>query len=177
MINPAKKKRKNILTIVIAGMILGTMITFTALRPPEEETQADDFTSTIMSAQKGSDIPSEKRDELRRQWERFSPDTRSMIRRELLRNQIQKARRETEGMSRKERREKIRELAEKIRERGKKRDENTEQEIKEYLESERGKRFVEDFWHVYNKELNAEERQDFDPLIHELNYQINNLLR
>ncbi|MFW6413900.1 MAG: hypothetical protein ACOCZS_01240 [Verrucomicrobiota bacterium] len=172
-----RKKIKNFLAVIIAVATLAGMIIFNILRPDTQEKNVDDFTSTIVSAQQGKEISQEKREHLRRQWERFSPETRSLIRREILRNQIRQARRETADMTREERREEIKKIAREIRKEGEKRNEERGEEIKQYLESEEGQRFVEDVWHVYNQELNAEERQDFDPLIHEMNYQINRLLR
>jgi hypothetical protein len=134
-------------------------------RAPEEERRARDFTELALAREPGA-LSREEREELRRQWERFSPETRTAVLRNVARGRLAQFRAEARQLPAEARRERIREATEMLQ-RQPARDLPAERReaVRARLASAEGQQLVREVLTFYQTELTAEERAELDPLV------------
>lgn len=167
----ARRRRRQLLWMAATSVALLALIAFNAFRPSPEAKIATDFTARIANRQPGDINPAE-RDELRQQWERFSPDTRKQVFLGVAREALERFREENAKLTPDGRAKRVQQEMTRLREH---RDGLTEEQrnrIRERLGTAEAKEMVKNVLTFYQSELSAKERAELDPLVHEWLYQM-----
>ncbi len=168
-------RKRNSLTaaFAIAGAAIAGLIAFAIFRGMDDKDSPSDLPSGFEKLMEDpKSLTPKDREELREQWKRLSPETKSHITGALMKKGIEKFREDNAKLTQEERIEKIRnEVARLQRDREKilKEAKNRAQNVSD----EEVKKLVKDSMAVYQKELSAQERAELDPLAHEYIYQLN----
>lgn len=148
-----------------ASVLVGMML-WSISRPSPEEKAAVDFSRVLLAGNPES-MTLEQRESLRRQWERFSPETRKEIFFRVSRENLARVRAETEKMSPEERRTRIDAEVRRLQARRQRLSEEERQEIRERLQTQEAREMVKAFMEFYSTEMTAKERAELDPLVNE----------
>ncbi len=180
-----RKRRNQLLALILPAAGLAAMILMNVKEPAPEEREADAFTKVLLEAgarrRAGQElgapppISNAERDELRRQWQRFSPESRRKIFQEVARQRLREMRAEIAGVPPEERTRRIAKAVEQMRSQRRKLSGAEQEQMREQLRSSEGKEMVRNILGFYQNELTAVERAELDPLVHEWLYQIEEL--
>lgn len=161
-----RRRRRWLLVACVAA--LAGMIAWSVLRPSPEERQAADFSQTMLHRESG-EVTVEEREEMRRQWERFSPETRRQIFYTVARNNLARMRDESAKLTPAERAARVQDEIRKLRQRRERVSDPERQRLHEAVAEhpEAVREAVRTFMEFYSTELTARERAEFDPLVEE----------
>lgn len=159
-------RRRRLLWLAIFGLGLGAMVIWNVSRPSPEAKQAADFSQNLMTRE-GRTLSEAERQELRRQWERFSPETRQQVFFKIARSNLDKFREETAKLTPAERATRVQEEIGRMRERQSRLTDTERQQIRERLQDKEAAEMVRKFMEFFSTELTAKERAELDPLIKE----------
>ena len=154
------------LGVAVALAVLGVLLVWSALRRAPEEQVAADFTADVLSRDP-EQMPEAEREEMRRQWERFSPETRREVMIAVARDRLDHFREEAAKLTPEERSQRIQDEIARARSRHQDMPAAERERIRERLNSEEGREMVKQLLTFYQTELTAKERAELDPLVHE----------
>ncbi len=173
--NIVKIRRRRIVAICLFSLALAALVTFNAVKPSQEEKDFD-YLKEAMTADRGRDgISAERREEMRRLFEKLSPESRDKLAREVLRDRLDRMREETAGMTEEEKIAKVDSAIKEFRERFSRISDEERSRIKERLESPEGRERFKKTLEFYSTEFTAKERERLDPLVHEIMAAVNTL--
>lgn len=162
-----RKKRIRLIAAAAALVLLLAVIVGGVLTPsPEEEEGVAAFTTDVLAADPQS-LPRARREALRQQWERFSPETRRAVFTEVARTRLEAMREHTRGLTPEQRAARIAEAVAQMRTRRRLLDPTERARIRGRLTSQDGREMVDHVLRFYQTELSAKERAELDPLVHE----------
>jgi hypothetical protein len=159
-------RRRRLRWLFFFGLVLAGMIAWNVSRPSPEAKQAADFSQNLMTRDPRNFTEAD-RQELRRQWERFSPETRQQIFFRISRNNLDKFREETASLTPAERAVRVQTEISRMRERQARLTETERNQIRERLKDKEAAEMVKKFMEFFSTELTAKERAELDPLIKE----------
>ncbi len=161
-------RRRRILWILLFAAVLGGMAVWNMARPSPEARMAADFSQAMIS-RRPETVTEAEREEMRRQWERFSPEARRQIFYTVARSNLAHFREEASALTPEARAARIQEEIRKMRERRDRLTPEERQRIRERMEADREgvKEAVRTFMEFYSTELTAKERAELDPLVEE----------
>jgi hypothetical protein len=159
-------RRRRLWWLVWFGLGLAAMVFWNVARPSPEARQAADFSQNLMTRDART-LSETERQELRRQWERFSPETRQQIFFKIARSNLEKFREETARLTAAERAARVQEEIGRMRERQSRLTETERGQIRDRLKDKEAAEMVKKFMEFFSTELTAKERAELDPLIKE----------
>jgi hypothetical protein len=159
-------KRRRLLWLLLFGLGLAAMVVWNVSRPSPEARQAADFSQNLMTRDPRQFTEAD-RQEMRRQWERFSPETRQQIFFRIARSNLDKFREETARLTSAERAARVQDEIGRMRERQARLTETERRQIRERLQDKEAAEMVRKFMEFFSTELTAKERAELDPLIKE----------
>lgn len=142
------------------------MVVWNVARPSPEARQAADFSQNLMTRDPRA-LTETERQELRRQWERFSPETRQQIFFKIARSNLDRFREETARLTPTERAARVQQEIVRMRERQASLSETERTQIRERLKDKDAAEMVKKFMEFFSTELTAKERAELDPLVKE----------
>lgn len=171
------KARQRFWILFSAGFLAALLVLSICFREPEEQRVARDFTAALLARDPRSLTPAE-REELRGQWERFSPETRAAILRGVARSRLEQFRAEAARLTPEERRARVRQATAELQ-RHPARDLSPAQreQVRVRMSSPQGQQLVREVLTFYQTELTAEERAELDPLVRAWMQQVEELTR
>ena len=171
-----RKRLRQLLGVPLVVTLLGGLITLSVLRPDPREREASAFTQSVLAREPGA-LTAAERDELRDQWERFSPETRRRVFQEVARDRLERMREQTRDLTPEQRREQIDEALRQMRQRRERWSEQQRIRVRERLATPEGREMVRNAVKFYQAELTSRERAEMDPLVHEWVYQLEHAIR
>ena len=175
--DPLQRKRFRqwlFLAVAVAGLV--ALVAWSALRPSPEEKRASAFVDAVSAEEHGT-LTREQQEELRRQWQNFSPESRKRIFSQVARQRLDEFREKTEAMGPDERSRAIQKALADMRKHRQQIAASERARRRERLSSDEGKELVRNVLDFYQSELTARERADLDPLVHEWLYQVDLLMQ
>jgi hypothetical protein len=162
------------LAVALGVVAVATLVAIPALRPSPAPTPETEFADSVL-ASRPQNLTVDQREQLRRQWETFPPETRTRIFRTVAAARLDEMRAETTGLTPAEREERIRQAVLEMR-RQRERLSSTEQaHIRQRLQDPQTREMVKQVMGFYREELTARERAELDPLLQEWLVQIERL--
>lgn len=169
-------RKRQFLWILATLAFLGALIGLSAWRRQPEERAVVDFTASVID--RGNEpLSTDEQSELRRQWERFSPQTRREVLRAIVRHELERFRAETAVLTPDERSRRIEDETRRLRTRRERLTPEQKARIRERLESDEGRDLVRQLLALHQTELTARERAELDPLLHEWLQQTERMMR
>lgn len=153
---------------------IGALCAYHALRPAEAPSPEDAFTQSVLDL-RPAELPEQQREQLRRQWESFPPETRARIFRAVAQARIDEMRADTAGLSPEERSARLRQALEDMRQRRQRLSGAERERISRRLQDPQTREIVTQAMAVYREALSARERAELDPLLQEWLAQIEHL--
>jgi hypothetical protein len=163
----ARKKRRQMVSIVVfAVLIVGLMVLHAARPSPEEKARAS-ITETLLNRDGDASRNDEAGEQMRQQWQRLSPESRQLVFQEVARDRLDKFRAETTELNDDDRHDRITKAIDEMRERREDMSDADRDEARQRLQSEEGREAVANVMNFFQNGLTARERAEYDPLIHE----------
>ncbi|MBN2451615.1 MAG: hypothetical protein JXR77_14600 [Lentisphaeria bacterium] len=162
--------------IAAFSCLLVLFVVVAALRNAPEPTAADLFVQDVLE-RPAARATAEEREELRRQWERFSPETRERVFTEIARARLDEIRGEVSELTPEQRQARIRTAIEDMRRHRGGLSPQERQQIQKRLQDPETQAMVRRFMAFYREELTARERAELDPLVQEWLIQVDHLGR
>jgi len=172
-------KKRNSLTAAFAavGVAVAGLLAFAIFHGMEEKDSSKDMPNGFEKLLDNPKSLTEKdKEDLRQQWSRLSPETKSHITVAVMRKSIEKFREETSKLTQEQRLEKIRQELQRLQRDREKILAEAKDKVQQ-ISDEEMQRIVKDSMGVYQKDLSAQERAELDPLAHEYIYQLNCVFR
>lgn len=160
--------------VAVGAVVVVALVAIPALRPAKEPAPEALFADSILAA-RPQDMTPEQRDELRRQWEAFPPETRSRIFRTVATARLDAMRAETAGLTAAERAERIRQAVLEMRRHREQLSSAEQEHIRQRLQDPQTREMVKQVMGFYQEELTARERAELDPLLQEWLVQLERL--
>lgn len=171
-----RKRLRQLLAVPVVVTLLGGLVTLSVLRPDPQEREATAFTQSLLAREPGV-LSADERDELREQWERFSPETRQRVFLEVARDRLERMREHTRDLTPEQRSERIDEALLRMRQSRERWSEQQRTRVRERLATPEGREMVRNVLEFYQAELTSRERAEMDPLVHEWLYQLEHAMR
>jgi hypothetical protein len=168
-------KIQRLVAISFFVLCLCGLITYNAMRPSQEEKDVDNLRDKILSRRSGGEISEEQRQEMRKLFDRLSPESKDKLAREILEDRLNKMREKTAKMSDEEKILSVKKSVQEFRERFSKISDEERARIKERMNSAEGKEQFKRTLQFYSTEFTAKEREFLDPLVNEVLAGINSL--
>ncbi len=173
--NIVKIRRRRIVAICLFSIGLAALVTFNALKPSQVEKDFNYLKEAMTAGHGRGEISAERRKEMRKLFEKLSPESRDKLAREVLRDRLDRMRKETRGMTEEEKTAKVDSAIKEFRGRFSKISDKERSRIKERLESPEGRERFKKTLEFYSTEFTAKERERLDPLVHEIMAAVNTL--
>jgi hypothetical protein len=173
-----KMKAKRRIALIAVIVILGGFIAFAIFKPDPEEKKYNrlkDLMTGNISGGKDKKLSKEERDQLRRTFEKLSPETRSRLVREVMREHLKMVRKKTANLPEEKKKEIVNKMVMDVRKRFSRMTDAQREKMKADLKSKKGKERLSNAMSVFHTELTAKERELFDPLANEIVIQLNSL--
>jgi len=150
--------------LATALMLLTGLVAYSVLRPDPEERELQRLRGVILM-----DGPRDEsaRRELREAMARLSPETQKKLIREVMREQLHRAREETKDWTGEQKAARVEELILEVRRNFAKLTGDQREDIRRNFQSEEGKERLRDSLDFYYQEFTADERKNLDPLVGE----------
>lgn len=171
----ARRRRWLLLWMIGTPLLLAALIAFHALKPSPEEKQVSDFSEKIISREHGQRLNRQEQEELRQQWDRFSPETRQQIFTNVAKDMLERFREEAVKYTPEERSKRVQQEIVRMRQQRDQLTEEQRQRIRARISTDQGKEMVKNILTFFQSELTAKERAELDPLVHEYLYQVDQL--
>ena len=166
-------RRRYMIAAAIPVAILACLIIYGVLRPGEDDAYSD-LKNAMLSDKPGSASP-ERSEELRKAFEKLSPETKDRLMTEIMRERLYQVREEIKNLSTEKKVEAVDKMIVDFRENFNKLDDEHKAELKERINSQEGKERMKKTLKFYYTEFTPEERDLLDPLVNEIVMNIGNL--
>jgi hypothetical protein len=150
------------------------LVAIPALRPAPQPAPEDEFADSVL-ATRPQDLTPDQREQLRRQWESFPPETRARVFRAVATARLDEMRADVAGLTPAARSERIRTAVLEMRRRREQLSSAEQAHIRERLQDPQTREMVKQVMGFYREELTARERAELDPLLQEWLVQIERL--
>lgn len=167
-------RRRYVMAAAISIVILASLIIYGVLRPGEDDGGYSDLKNAILSEKPGSVSP-EKSEELRKIFEKLSPETRDKLVTEIMRERLYQARERMKDLSMEKKLEAVDKMIVDFRQNFNKLNDEQKSELKERINSQEGKNRMKNTLKFYYTEFTPEERDLLDPFVNEVVMNIGNL--
>ncbi len=175
MSDAAGIRRKRKMLIAFFSLVLAGLIVYGALRPSEEDESFVSLKDAFLETPLGERPDPEKMKELRKAFDKLSPETKERLMNEIMRERLQEAREKMKEMSIEEKREHVDRMIAESRKNFARLDEAEKARIRERLSSPEGKERIRKSISFYYSEFTPQERELLDPLVNEILSGIGNL--
>ncbi len=169
-----KVKRRRLVILAAASLLLAGLVIYGVMRPDPEEQEYNKIKGVILAGEPGKDNP-ETRREFRKILEKLKPETRERLMTEIMRERLGQAREKIKGMSEDQKREKIASMVADVRERFSKLGDKERDRIKAEMNTAEGKQRFKKSIDFYYTEFTSQERALMDPLVNEILTGLNSL--
>jgi len=172
-------KKRNSLTaaFVAVGLAIAGLLAFAIFRGLEEKDASNDVPNGFEKLlDNPKSLTDKDKEDLREQWSRLSPETKSHMTVAVMKKSIERFREETSKLTQEQRLDKIREEVLRLQRDREKILAEAKDKVQQLSDAEM-QRIVKDSMSVYQKDLSAQERAELDPLAHEYIYQLNCVFR
>jgi hypothetical protein len=150
------------------------LVTIHALWPAKEPTAEAQFADSFLAV-RPQDVTPDQREQLRRQWESFPPETRTRIFRTVATARLEEMRAEAAGLTPAARAERIRQAILEMRRHREQLPSAEQAHLRQRLQDPQTREIVKQMMGFYGEELTARERAELDPLLQEWLVQIERL--
>ncbi len=166
------------MALALVAVAAAGLIAFAITRgASQKETPGEDTDSLQKFMENPKSLTPVEQEEMRVQWDRLSPASKSRLAMASLRKGLEKFREETSKLSQEERVAKIRKELERLRKDREKSTAKVKEKAKQLLSEEDAQKLVKDGLALFQNELSAQERAELDPLAHEYVNQLNSVFQ
>ncbi|MDX9862898.1 MAG: hypothetical protein RBS99_18475 [Rhodospirillales bacterium] len=159
-----KMRRQRQFGLAAALVLLAGLLAYSVLRPDPEEKEFQRLKGIVLTDNPHDD---NSRREFREAMARLSPETQKRLMREVMREQLHRAREEAQSWSEEQKTARIDELILDVRKNFAKLTGDEREEIRKNFQSDEGKERLRNSLDFYYQEFTAEERKTLDPLVGE----------
>jgi hypothetical protein len=160
--------------IALGAAAILALVAFHVLRPAARPTPEAEFTDAFLGA-RPQDVTPDQREQLRRQWESFPPETRARVFRAVATARLDEMRAATAGLPPAARAERIQEAILEMRRHRERLSAAEQAQVRQRLQSPQTQEMVKQAMSFYHQDLTARERAELDPLLQEWLVQIDRL--
>jgi hypothetical protein len=159
-----RMRRRRQFGLVAAVALLAGLLAYSVLRPDPEEKEYQRLKGIILTDNRRDD---DSRREFREAMSRLSPETQKKLIREVMREQLHRAREEAQNWTDEQKAARVDELILEVRKNFAKLTGDQREEIRQNFQSDEGRERLRDSLDFYYQEFTAEERKNLDPLVGE----------
>ena len=174
----SRKRHSLSMALALVGVAVAGLLAFAIFRgASQNEPQGEETDSLQKFLENPKSLTPAEKEEMRVQWDRLSPASKSRITMTMMRKGIEKFREETSKLSQEERLDKIRKEVDRLRRDREKLTDAAKAKVQKLLTEADTQKIVKDGMEMFQKELSAQERAELDPLAHEYVNQLNCVFR
>lgn len=164
--------------LALTALAAAALLAFAIIRGAnQKESATEDSDGLKKFLENPKSLTPEEREELRAQWLRMSPESKSRIAMASMRKDLEKFRAETSKLNQEERLDRIRKELDRLRKSREKTTDKIREQAKQLLTEEDAKKLVKDGLDLFQKDLTPQERAELDPLAHEYVKQLNSVFQ
>ena len=169
-----KVKRRRLIVLAGASLLLAGLVIYGVMRPDPEEQEYNKIKGIILAGEPGKDNPEDRR-EFRNIMDKLKPETRERLMTEIMRERLSQAREKTKNLSDEQKREKIDTMVSEVKKGFSKLSDKEREKIKADMNSAEGKKRFKRSLDFYYTEFTSQERSLMDPLVNEIMTGLNSL--
>ena len=167
-----KFKRNLALALIVCSLI--SLIAYNALKPDPEDAKIAEMKTMILDKNPRK-MSGDDRRKIRDMMNKLSPETRQKLVHELMRGRLEQIRKETAGMTYKQKEAEVQKLVVRIRQRFSNMTPEQRAKAEDRMNSPQAKKRMKQALKFFYEEFTPEERKLMDPVVQEISVQMANL--